>query len=56
MTKRYGIIFFASAIILIGSLVGYGIYVNTTSSAHVAKMVASQYFRVGGAKVVSRIL
>jgi macrolide-specific efflux system membrane fusion protein len=54
MTKRYGIIFFASAIILIGSLVGYGIYVNTTSSAHVAKMAASQYFRVGGAKAVLR--
>lgn len=56
MTKRYGLIFFASAIILIGSLVGYGIYVNTTSSAHVAKMAAAQYFRIGGAKAVSRVL
>ena len=51
MTKRYGIVFFASAMILVGSLVGYGIYVNSTSSAHVAKMAAAQYVRVGGMKV-----
>lgn len=54
MTKRYGIIFFVSAIVLIGSLVGYGIYINSTSSAHVAKMAASQYFKVNGAKAMYR--
>lgn len=54
MTKRYALAFFASAIILIGLLVGYGFYVNSTSSAHVAKMAASQYFRVGAASVLYR--
>lgn len=51
MSKRYAIAFFASAMVLIGLLVGYGIYINATSSAHVAKMAASQYVRVGVTKV-----
>lgn len=54
MTKRYAYVFFGSAIVLIGLLVGYGFYVNSTSSAHVAKMAASQYFRVRGAVVQYR--
>ena len=54
MKKRYAYVFFASAIILIGLLVGYGIYVNTSSSAHVAKMAASQYVRVRSAPVLFR--
>jgi len=54
MTKKYAMAFFASAIILVSLLVGYGIYVNSTSSAHVAKMAASQYFRVGGAPAAYR--
>lgn len=49
MTKKYAIAFFASMIVLVGLLVGYGIYVNVTSGAHVTKMTAEQYFRVGGA-------
>lgn len=49
MTRHYAMAFFASAIALIGSLVGYGIYVNSSSNAHVTKMTASQYFKVGGA-------
>ncbi|TWH51810.1 efflux RND transporter periplasmic adaptor subunit [Sporomusa sp. KB1] len=54
MKKQYVYVFFASAIILIGLLVGYGIYVNTSSSAHVAKMAASQYVRVRNARVSFR--
>lgn len=51
MTRRYAIVFFTSAIILVGALIGYGIYINYTSNAHVAKMAAAQYFRVEGARV-----
>lgn len=54
MTRHYAMAFFATAIILVGLLVGYGIYVNATSSAHVAKMTAAQYFRVGAAPVAFR--
>lgn len=54
MTKQYTIAFFASAILLIGVLVGYGIYVNGTSNAHVAKMAASQYFKVKSSPVSYR--
>ncbi|HBS61058.1 MAG TPA: hypothetical protein DEA44_17565 [Firmicutes bacterium] len=54
MTKRYALTFFGSAIILICLLAGYGIYVNVTSSAHVAKMTAAQYIRVKSAPVLFR--
>ena len=54
MTKRYGIVFFTGAIILVGALISYGIYINYTSNAHVAKMAAAQYFRVEGALVQQR--
>ncbi|HML35003.1 MULTISPECIES: efflux RND transporter periplasmic adaptor subunit [Sporomusa] len=54
MTKRYAYVFFGSAIVLIGLLAGYGIYVNASSNIHVAKMTASQYVRVKGASVMFR--
>ncbi|CVK19423.1 efflux RND transporter periplasmic adaptor subunit [Sporomusa sphaeroides] len=54
MTKRYAYAFFGSAIVLIGLLAGYGIYVNASSNIHVAKMAASQYVRVKGAPATFR--
>ena len=54
MKNRYIIAFFLSAIILLVMLVGYGIYVNYASSAHVAKMASSQYIRVVGAEAAYR--
>lgn len=54
VTKRYVYAFFGSAIVLIGLLAGYGIYVNASSSAHMAKMTASQYIRVKSAPVIFR--
>lgn len=56
MTNRYGIVFFTSAIILVGLLISYGIYINYTSNAHVAKMAAAQFFRVEGAQVENRVI
>jgi RND family efflux transporter MFP subunit len=41
-------------ILLIGSLVGYGIYVNVSGNAHADKLAAAQYSRVNGAKVAYR--
>ncbi|BBB90644.1 MAG TPA: efflux RND transporter periplasmic adaptor subunit [Methylomusa anaerophila] len=54
MQKQYVYAFFGSAIVLIGLLAGYGIYVNATSSAHVAKMAAAQYVRVRSAPALIR--
>lgn len=54
MKNRYIIAFFLSAIMLIIVLVGYGIYVNYASSAHVAKLASSQYIRVVGAEAAYR--
>ncbi len=54
MTTRNIMIVMISVILLVGSLVGYGLYVNVSSSAHVEKLAAAQYSRVIGAKAVYR--
>ena len=54
MTARYMVLFFLSMILLVGSLVGYGLYVNISSNAHVEKLAAAQFMRVTGAKVAYR--
>jgi RND family efflux transporter MFP subunit len=46
MNSRYVISILAGIIILTAALVGYGIYVNAISSAHVDKMAAAQYVSV----------
>ncbi len=56
MRNKYAIIFLASVIILVGLLVGYGIYVNATSGAHVEKLAAAQYSRVTGAQTRGRAI
>lgn len=52
--NRYFILFFATAIILVCALVGYGIYINTASTAHVEKRSAAHYARVHTTKVSYR--
>ncbi len=56
MKSRYFIFFLLSVILLVGSLVGYGIYVNVSSHAHVDKLAAAQYSRVIGTKAAYREL
>ena len=50
MNTRNIMLVLIAVILLVGSLVGYGLYVNVTSSAHVDKLAAAQYSRVIGAK------
>ena len=56
MTTRNIVIVLTVVILLIGGLVGYGIYVNVTGSTHVDKLAAAQYSRVIGAKAAYRDL
>lgn len=54
MSTRNIVIVLLAVILLVGSLVGYGIYVNVTGSAHVDKLAAAQYSRVIGTKAAYR--
>lgn len=54
MTTKNIVIVLTVVILLIGGLVGYGIYVNVTGNAHVDKLAAAQYSRVIGAKTAYR--
>ena len=54
MTTRNIVIVLAAVILLVGSLVGYGIYVNVTGNAHVDKLAAAQYSRVIGDRTAYR--
>ena len=54
MNTRNIMLVLIAVILLVGSLVGYGLYVNVTSSAHVDKLAAAQYSRVIGARAAYR--
>ena len=54
MNTRNIMLVLIAVILLVGSLVGYGLYVNVTSSAHVDKLAAAQYSRVMAARAVYR--
>lgn len=50
MKSKYVVIVLVSVILLIGGLVGYGMYVNMSSNAHVEKLSSAQYSKVVGVK------
>lgn len=54
MNNRNIMLVLIAVILLVGSLVGYGIYVNVSSSAHVEKLASAQYSRVIAAKAAYR--
>ncbi len=54
MNNRNIMLVLIAVILLVGSLVGYGLYVNVASNAHVEKLAAAQYSRVIGARAIFR--
>ena len=54
MHNRYVLSALAGVMLFICLLVGYGIYINGVSNAHVEKLTAAQYSTVTGAKVQYR--